>query len=248
MRYSVCLLCSVFFVGVLLIGAKTSMAQLTFDEGVQNFEPDVNTAEVEAIFHFTNTGDYALQITSVRSPGDVEVAPLSKKTFAPGQEGVILATFKLKNYFGELRREIRLKTDERDDNEITLTMNMDVPYAIRVDKQELVWELGGEAEAQTVRIIPAEDAVLKDVKASVLEVFDEQTFEVEVVPGGEGEAASVVVKPMDMSKPIRRVVRIFSTVGEGREQLTIIDLWVMPKLPSADVGSSPEGEESTASE
>lgn len=70
-----------------------TQAQLSWPTTVAQPEVSLVDKSVEAVFPFTNAGEDAIEITSVKSDCSCTVAKLDKQVYQPGESGEIKATF-----------------------------------------------------------------------------------------------------------------------------------------------------------
>src|SRR5437016_4042843 len=81
------------FVLSLLFFAAPAFAELKWDKVVQRFERTPDDKEVEAHYTFRNTGTTPVTIKSLRPSCGCTTARLEKKTYAPGEQGEVVARF-----------------------------------------------------------------------------------------------------------------------------------------------------------
>ena len=81
-----------------------SFGKLSWED--QRFETEAGVSDKQAIsgFQFSNNGDYPITITSVKTSCGCTTAGLDKKTYQPGENGTITATFEFGQRIG-LQRE-----------------------------------------------------------------------------------------------------------------------------------------------
>lgn len=74
-------------------GEEAPQPIMKFDTLLQEFGTITQGESVERVFHFTNTGDAQLIITSARGSCGCTVPEWPKKPIAPGQDGTIKVVF-----------------------------------------------------------------------------------------------------------------------------------------------------------
>jgi hypothetical protein len=148
--------------------AVTASADLQWDDPAQKAQssPDGQFAE----FHFTfrNTGKTSVTINNIHPSCDCTTAKLDKKTYAPGEKGVIEAKV---NYYGRAGTHHRMLAVFSDDNRgqpKTLDMVVEVVEPLAVRPQLVFWRVGEKNDARTVELTANKDHPVKvnDVKSS----------------------------------------------------------------------------------
>ncbi len=75
-------------------------ACISFDKTEYNFGTVLQGEVVTYAFHFTNTGDAPLIISNVKTSCGCTVGEFSREPIAPGQKGVVKATYDSKGHQG----------------------------------------------------------------------------------------------------------------------------------------------------
>lgn len=83
---------------------------------------------VEVAFHFKNTGNKPLVISDVTAPCGCTIPDKTKnqKPYAPGEEGVIQATFNSKGYSGVATKSINVIANTKPASQHDLTFSVQV--------------------------------------------------------------------------------------------------------------------------
>lgn len=98
---------------VIVASAAGNGAQLTFDKTTVDLGTiHANKGDVKAVYTFTNTGTEPLVIISVSNGGCGCTKPTyPPQPIAPGKSGQIVINFNPKGRKGELRREVKVKSN-----------------------------------------------------------------------------------------------------------------------------------------
>ena len=98
-------------------GPQITLANTTYDMGTIH----ASKGNVKATYKFTNTGDEPLVIISVTNGGCGCTKPsYPLQPIAPGKTGQIVINFNPKGRRGELRREVRVKTNAKGSKRLSL--------------------------------------------------------------------------------------------------------------------------------
>ncbi len=90
---------------------KAKMPQVKFDEDTHNFGRLSSGENISYSFHFTNTGNSDLVISSCSATCGCTVADFPKGRIAPGADGYITITFKSAGKFGQQFQEVTVVTN-----------------------------------------------------------------------------------------------------------------------------------------
>ena len=86
--------------------SKEKMPVITFDEDLHNFGRLSAGENISYSFHFRNTGDADLIISSTSATCGCTVADYPKGRIAPGEEGYVTVTFKSAGKSGQQFQEV----------------------------------------------------------------------------------------------------------------------------------------------
>jgi len=90
---------------------KAKMPQVKFDEDTHNFGRLSAGENISYSFHFTNTGNSDLVISSCSATCGCTVADFPKGRIAPGADGYITVTFKSAGKSGQQYQEVTVVTN-----------------------------------------------------------------------------------------------------------------------------------------
>ena len=148
-------------------------------------------------FRFTNVGTTSLKITDLRPSCGCTTAFLEKKEYAPGESGEIEAKFKFDGRVGHQEKWIVVTTDWVPPQPTILRFAVNIPEAITIRPELVLWRVGDQLKPKTVRIVVPDDiptkviSVRADNPAVTLELRD-------IRPGKELE---VKVTPATTTQP-----------------------------------------------
>lgn len=192
----------------LILTAFLQAGALTFESAIQEVHAPSDALTVTADFSFKNTSDKPVSIANTDSGCSCLSVQVSggKLKYAPGESGVIRATFEMGNFSGTVDKVIALwlDSDPLDKPSQTLTVRVHIPVLVALEPKTVKWELNGKPDPQVVQIRMAEGEVIRvlSVKSSSSGFsFDLKTLE-------EGRKYDLVVTPLAINAPTLAVVRI----------------------------------------
>lgn len=192
----------------LAIAAVTHAAGLDFKSPIQDVKAPADALTVTADFEFTNTGDKPVSIAKTDSGCSCLSVQVSggKLKYAPGESGIVRATFEMGNFSGTVDKVIALwlDSDPPDKPSQTLTVRVHIPVLVALEPKTVKWEINGKPEPKTIQIRMAEGEEIRvlSVKSSSSGFsFDLKTLE-------EGRKYDLVVTPLAIDAPTLAVVRI----------------------------------------
>lgn len=251
----------VFAAGLILATAPLVYGQLTWDNPEQLAKVGVGTATTEAVFPFTNTGNYPLTIITVRGERGVTAIRPSKRTYRPGERGEIRVQMQIGQQEGELTRTITVRTDDARQSQAELLLHVDVPRRVTIEPAMVRWEVGqDEVVFQTVKITPHPELELEVTGVKLHDRLSrmivrrnqpdqappalDELIEHELARDEATGAYLLKLKPLDVSKPTRvpLVLELKGLVSAGREYLVWVLVASTTKLPD----QSPTGDADTA--
>ena len=191
-----------------ILAAVTHAAGLEFAELMKDVHAPPDASKVVAEFNFTNHSDKPARLSN-SDPGcsclKVEVAG-GKLNYAPGESGMLRATFEMGNFSGTIDKNIALWIDDdpADKPSVKLTVRVHIPVLVNLEPKTLKWQIGGKLEPQTIHIRMASEKPIRviNVKSS------SSTFSHEIKTIEEGKAYDLIVTPVAMEVPGVSILRI----------------------------------------
>jgi hypothetical protein len=150
--------------GLLLLGMACARGAIVFDQPRMDVTAQSSDAQVQAIFHFHNTGTQPVEITEVKTSCDCTTAQLSRTRYAPGEKGDLLAAMSIVGVMGDDTKRITVKTNDGEPPQ-KLIFHVHVVTLAQIAPQALFWEKGYEAGSAEVHIrFPEADEPAQSVK------------------------------------------------------------------------------------
>lgn len=119
-------------------------AKLEWDSTVFDYAAKVTDEAVSAAFHFKVVGEQPVTLSSIRSSCGCTTAKLEKRTYQPGESGVIEAHFDFGSRIGAQEKYISVQTDDPSDAEHNLLIKVYIPHVLKVEPRFVYWTKGAE--------------------------------------------------------------------------------------------------------
>jgi hypothetical protein len=160
--------------------------------------------ELAAVYKFKNEGKEAVKVLQVETSCGCLKAEADKKSYEPGEIGVINAVFKLSKFTGAQSKSITVVSNDKSNSRQKLNVSVDIPKVVEITPALLEWKVGEEAKTKSFRIkIPHVDPIkILSVKPS------RDTFSYEMKTIEEGRDYEILLTPMATDTPMLGVLRI----------------------------------------
>ncbi len=150
-------------------------------------------------YPFTNTSEKAVTIGRFNAGCScLEVKDLTKKTYQPGESGVIELDFALGTFTGKVEKTMYLWYEgvKTKSPSFVLRATVNIPVLFEVEPKTLKWAKGAEADMKIIRLSAQTD---NSVHISNI-ICTNPNFKVELVTKKEGYEYEFEVTPLDMEK------------------------------------------------
>src|SRR6266481_2632163 len=184
--------------------ATPVFAQLKWENVEQTFAPSPLDKSVVAKYRFTNVGTSPVTINDVRTSCGCTTAALDKWEYAPGESGEIAADFQFAGHIGHQEKWIFVTTNAAPREPTLLRLIVNIPVAVTVEPEFVMWRVGDQLVPKTIRIVVADGLPAKIVSVQVNNPAVKVEFR-EVRPGKEIE---VTIRPANTDKPENAVLSI----------------------------------------
>ncbi|MGJ3244152.1 MAG: DUF1573 domain-containing protein [Opitutales bacterium] len=191
--------------GLIIVALPGLRAELTFDRTVIEATIQPGEKHYPFAFPFENTGDQAVIIEHVKTSCGCTTTQLAKKTYRPGETGIIEGRFAVGNRQGHQHKKVRVHTNDLSQPVIALGLKLDIPRLVTVKPGLLLWRAGTEPTSKSVTILPN-----RAFGVRILGVESgSDTYAVSAMAPDEASGAvEVVVAPLDTTEPSRGIVKI----------------------------------------
>jgi hypothetical protein len=140
------------FVVCQFLYAVAVRADLKWDKPIQEFQRTPAEEAVEAHFTFRNTGQTPVTIKSLRPSCGCTTAKLEKKTYAPGEQGEVLARFVFGSRKGQHRLLVNVVTDDKPKEPTVLDLRVYIHDPVSIAPALVYWKTGESPTAKTVQV------------------------------------------------------------------------------------------------
>jgi hypothetical protein len=214
---------------ILLFGGIAPLrAALEFETPAISVDAGLEDKSVTRDYKFTNRGEKAVSIKSADAGCTClgVVFAGGKRDYAPGESGVLRATFELGSFQGTVDKQISiwLEGDPEDKPSSTLTMSVRIPVIISLEPKSLKWQIGEKADTKSI------DVVMNHLKpihiisvqvgngnfaAKLITIEDGKRYKVEVTPtAGTAEGGLSIVRiETDADVEKHRIQQAFAVVA-----------------------------------
>ena len=187
--------------GVLLVWLPTARAlQWTGIEAV--LRPQADGAMPVASYSFRNATAAPVTITQAVATCDCTLIDLAKKTYAPGESGVLVVRFDPTGRSGTVSRTISVVTDEPGAQPQLLKLTAELPEVLSFTPRDLSWAAGEKPEAKFLDVLVNVREGLELAAAWA----NQPDFKVELVTVAPRTHYRVKVTPPEGAKPQQAVV------------------------------------------
>ena len=182
---------------LLLALATPVFGQFKWENPEQTFTAKPLDKFIVAKFRFTNVGNTSLKITDLRPSCGCTTAFLEKKEYAPGESGEIEARFKFDGRLGHQEKWIVVTTDWVPPQPTILRFAVNIPEAISIRPELVMWRVGDQLKPKMVRIVVPDEIPAKVVSVQA----DNTSVKVELREIRPGKELEVKVTPTTTSQP-----------------------------------------------
>ena len=211
----------------------THGASLAFKETLKEIHAPAGAESVTAEFEFTNRSGKPVEVVKYDAACSCMAVQISdhKLRYAPGESGVVKATFDMGNFSGTVDKVVALwlDTDAKDKPSVSLTVRVHIPVLVVIEPKTLSWEIGGKATPQTIRVTMnhTQPIHLKSVTSS------SPAFAHEMKTIEEGKSYEVVVTPSEIDSPGLAVLRLETDCELAKHKIQQAFAVVRKPIPGA---------------
>lgn len=181
---------------VLLLLTASGLAQLKWDNPIQQFQRTPQDEGLEVRFTFRNTGTKPVTIKSLRASCGCTTPHLEKETYAPGETGEVVARFVFGGRKGPQRKTIEVRTDDDSAEPVMLDLRVLIHDPLTIEPALVWWKKGDPGEAKTVQLTAEAGQPVKIKR--IISSNPRLVAKLETVK--VGERYTVSVKPADTTQ------------------------------------------------
>lgn len=206
------------FLSILLVSGLHA-APLKFEEAEKEIHADINASSVKADFNFTNTSSKAVKIQKVDAGCSCLAAEIwkSKLDYAPGESGILRATFEIGTFQGAVDKPIFiwLEGDPEDEPSQSVNLRVHIPVIIALEPKTLKWATGDSKTTKSIKVTMDYKNPINIKKVST----SNSNFTTKVVTLKEGKEYLVEVTPTQTEAAGLSVVRIETDVDISKHRI-----------------------------
>jgi Protein of unknown function (DUF1573) len=196
---------SVKLVSFLLLALATPvLGELKWENVEQTFAPSPLDKSVVAKYRFTNVGTSPVTIKDVQTSCGCTTAVPKKWEYAPGESGEIEATFQFAGHIGHQEKWIFVTTNAAPREPTLLRLIVNIPIAVTVEPEFVIWRVGEPLEPRMVRIVVADNFPAKIVSVQA----DNPVVKLDLREVRPGKELEVTITPVNTAKPENAVLSI----------------------------------------
>ena len=201
-------------------------AQLAWNLKQIDVYPKISDTNAKVEFTFTNRGNLPILVKDVQTDCGCTTAQLDKKTYDPGEEGKITATFTFGDRLGLQQNHIVVRTDPPDDPYTQLTLRAFIPELMHVEPKYLRWTVNPEAtpETKSFSIKIGTEASMKILGVSSTDDRIQPKLKI-VEPGRE---YTIDVTPSDLREPAKANLRIEADYPSDKPRFFYFPVFINP--------------------
>lgn len=166
----------------------------------------------DAAFEFTNESTKPVTLLDIQSNCDCLSVVADKKTYAPGERGVIRGQFTVGDRIGLYTRRVKVLTDESD-TPAELVLEVDVPAVATVTPQTVTWQPAATAIEKVVDVHPTGDLV---IEFTSLQPTNE-AFLARLETVTPGKHYRVYLTPRQPEQPANAAIRVIGREKTGHD-------------------------------
>lgn len=199
--------------------AQPVFGKLEFTREVIEEKAGFGEKEKAASFSFTNTGDYPITVTKVKTSCGCTTADLEKTDYAPGEKGEVKVVFDIGNREGSQIKQIYVYTNDLNKQLYTLAYKVDIPRLIELQPRLLYWR---KTESATPKVMTVN--LLHDKPIHVVKVINsnEQAFTVKLKEVKKGRVYHVEAIPKETGTPARATLTIVTDFPDEKTPNTYL--------------------------
>lgn len=218
------------FIAFLLAVSSAAFASLSFERTTLFVRPEIDSSSIRGDFKFTNGSGIPIQIVKTTTSCGCTAATLTKKTYAPGESGVVSAVSKIGDRNGRHSFAVVVRTNEATANEYLLTLETEIIQEISIEPALLSWRHGEAAGEKSIEIACASPGRLKFI------AVDEASGKFKIDSRSLSDAGRnlVVVTPYSTDKGLQGKLRLQFTTEEGKAIERFVVLRILPELNALD--------------
>ncbi|MBI5425853.1 MAG: DUF1573 domain-containing protein [Opitutae bacterium] len=197
-----------------LLAAASARGQLAFTATERHVTADPDATSLALEFPFRNDGTSPVTIKAVRAACACTAVELTRRTYAPGESGVVMVELHYADLTGHQRKTVHVDTDAVGAASTLLTLDVTIPERMVVEPRLLTWRRGTEPTAQAVEVTVAPGETLRPTGVSCEPAG---LFTAELRPlTGDPQRYLITITPPAAMRPAQAMLTVHTNVPSGR--------------------------------
>ena len=208
-----------------LTGVNPARGALDWPQKTVEVNASADTPVVEVKFPFKNNGTTPVDVTQVESSCGCTTVALTKRHYAPGEGGEIVARYTVADHSGLQKKNVLVATGDGAPP-VELTLAVRIPETLRITPAFVTWKHDEAAKPKTVTLEMMQDTPIKDISvqsSSGLVIAELETLT-------KGRKYQIVVTPSKTDQNLFSTLAIHCTFGDS-ERVFRSYATVQPAIP-----------------
>lgn len=220
---------------LLFLTPRLAASGLDFPESLKEIQAPADAERVTAEFTFQNRTDHAVSIKSFKPTCSCVAAEVAdgKLTYAPGESGILKATFRMENFSGTVDKAIPLwlDGDPEESPSVTLTVRVHIPVLVQAEPKTLKWSIGEEPSSKKILIrMNHKDPIRVTNTAS-----SSEAFQLSLATIREGSEYELTVTPKSTNTQGLAVIRLETDCKVEKQRMQQVFAIVRKPTPGESV-------------
>lgn len=193
---------------------------LVWDTREIKLQARASEREIVANFRFRNAGSAPVAVVDIVSSCDCTRTELSRRVYAPGDEGNLTATVALRVQSGAQEETIAVMTDDSRGEPIILRVHAEIQPLIEVSPKMLVWRTGAEPKENYTLVTAATPVRISSLTIARTHPAGVATARVETVTPGVDYR--IWVRPDSTAKAANFAISCSAKLADGAVQDIVV--------------------------
>jgi hypothetical protein len=192
---------------------------LVWDAREIKVEGRANEREIVAAYRFKNAGSSPVAITEIVSSCDCTTTELTKRIYAPGEEGTLTARLAVGSQAGLQKNTLAVITDDSDEP-VILHLSANIQPLVKLTPQLLSWRTGMDPEENSTVVVAATPLRIASLVVSGIHPAEAATARVETVD--DGTQYRVDVRPASVDRTLNFTISCSVKFADGTAQELVV--------------------------
>jgi hypothetical protein len=209
--------CKMLLLGAVLTGATKPVlaAALVWENGVVELSVQPEQREARGEFRFHNNGNRAIKMVSLETSCRCTSAEMPKRSYLPGESGVLTAVFSVDGLTGFQEKTLTVKTDEPNSDPVRLALRLTIKTYMTIQPSLVYWSGSGLRSEATITCTKGNTQAINVLRAHC----DQVNIMTQVETIEAGRKYVVHVRPSPSAGPESGFIRLYADVeGVGERQ------------------------------